>query len=87
MIIMSQLTVVTVKPCLILSPGKPTIRLHIFCFGFDGHLEITMSPFSSLCNLTDIRSMSNTSLVYSVGSMDGPVHCNVQKFNEQLAHI
>jgi hypothetical protein len=65
-----------VKPFLILSPGKPTIRLHMFCSGLLGHLEMTMSPFSNLCNLTDIRSRSNTSLVYNVGSMDGPLHCN-----------
>jgi len=65
-----------IKPFLILSPGRPMIRLHIFCSGLLGHLDMTMSPFSSLCNLTDIRSRSKTSLVYKVGSMDGPLHCN-----------
>ncbi|EZA49944.1 hypothetical protein X777_11432 [Ooceraea biroi] len=37
-----------------------------------------MSPLSNLSNLTDIRSMSNTSSVYNVGSIDGPVHCVIK---------
>ncbi len=63
-------------PTIMLSPGRPAMRLQTSCPGLAGDLETTTSPFLTFLVELSLSTITTSPTVLNVGSIEGPTHLN-----------